>query len=168
MPTNLYSPTDTYDLAGSHVIPAMIRKFHEAWVTQAPHVVLWGTGAPRREFLYADDLARACVFLMGLPDEAFAALVQPEKTPLLNIGYAQDQTIGELAVVVRETVGYRGNIVWDRSRPDGTPQKLLDASRMGALGWQPAIGLREGMALAYRDFLSCPEAHTAGGSGGQA
>ena len=154
MPTNLYGPNDNYDLAGSHVIPAMIRKFHEAKVSGAPHVTLWGTGAPRREFLHVDDLARACVYLMDLPEEDYAGLLREDAAPLLNIGSGEDQTIKELALIVRETVGYEGRIVWDTDKPDGTPRKLLDVGKMKALGWRPALGLREGLALTYRDFLS--------------
>ena len=154
MPTNLYGPNDNYDLTGSHVIPAMIRKFHEAKVSGAPHVTLWGTGAPRREFLHVDDLARACVYLMDLSEEDYAGLLREDAAPLLNIGSGEDQTIKELALIVRETVGYEGRIVWDTDKPDGTPRKLLDVGKMKALGWRPALGLREGLALTYRDFLS--------------
>ena len=154
MPTNLYGPNDNYDLVGSHVIPAMIRKFHEAKASGAPHVTLWGTGAPRREFLHVDDLARACVYLMDSPEEDYAGLLKEDIAPLLNIGSGEDQTIKELALIVRETVGYEGKIVWDTDKPDGTPRKLLDVGKMRALGWRPTLGLREGLALTYRDFLS--------------
>lgn len=154
MPANLYGPNDNYDLTGSHVIPAMIRKFHEAKLSHAPHVTLWGTGAPRREFLHVDDLARACVFLMGLPEEDYAGLLREDAAPLLNIGSGEDQTIRELAHLVRGVVGYKGEIVWDADKPDGTPRKLLDVSRMRALGWQPSLGLREGLELTYQDFLT--------------
>jgi GDP-L-fucose synthase len=154
MPTNLYGPNDNYDLAGSHVIPAMIRKFHEAKTSGAPQVTLWGTGSPRREFLHVDDLARACVYLMDLPEEGYAGLLREDAAPLLNIGSGEDQTIRELAERVRETVGYEGEIVWDTDKPDGTPRKLLDVGKMKALGWRPTLGLREGLVLTYRDFLS--------------
>jgi GDP-L-fucose synthase len=153
MPTNLYGPNDNYDLAGSHVIPAMIRKFHEAKTSGAPYVTLWGTGNPRREFLHVDDLARACVFLVDLPEEKYAGLLREDVAPLLNIGSGEDQTIRALAEMVRETVGYQGEIVWDTDKPDGTPRKLLDVGKMRALGWQPSLGLWDGLALTYRDFL---------------
>ncbi len=153
MPTNLYGPNDNYDLAGSHVIPAMIRKFHEARSAGAPRMTLWGTGAPRREFLHVDDLARACVFLMDLPDAGYAGLLKEDVAPLLNIGSGEDQTIRELARMVRATVGYEGEIVWDTDKPDGTPRKLLDISRIRGLGWRPRLGLREGLELTYQDFL---------------
>ncbi len=153
MPTNLYGPNDTYDLAGSHVIPAMIRKFHEAKIAGAPRVTLWGTGAPRREFLHVDDLAKACVFLMDLPEAEYGGLLHEEVAPLLNIGSGQDQTIGELAHMVRDVVGYAGEIVWDADKPDGTPRKLLDVTRMRNLGWKPTLGLQEGLKQTYQDFL---------------
>ncbi|WP_045218427.1 GDP-L-fucose synthase family protein [Desulfonatronum thioautotrophicum] len=156
MPTNLYGPNDNYDLAGSHVIPAMIRKFHEAKVAGAPHVTLWGTGAPRREFLHVDDLARACVYLMDLPETEYAGLLKEDVAPLLNIGSGEDQTIRELAEMVRETVGYQGDIVWDTGKPDGTPRKLLDVSRMRNLGWKPVLDLQEGLEMTYQDFLATP------------
>lgn len=162
MPTNLYGPNDNYDLANSHVIPAMIRKFHEAKASCSPHVTLWGTGEPRREFLHVDDLARACVHLMDLPDAGFAALLKSDMAPLINIGTGQDQTIRELAQIVRETVGYEGEIVWDSTKPDGTLQKLLDISRMQTLGWNPSMDLHSGLALTYQDFLTRPEARSEG------
>jgi GDP-L-fucose synthase len=142
MPTNLYGPNDNYDPQTSHVLPALIRKFHEARMAGAPRVTCWGTGAPRREFLHADDLARACVFLMEHYDEA----------QFINVGSGSDLTIRELAELVKETVGFRGEIVWDTSKPDGTPRKLLDSSRIFALGWRPRIDLRTGLRLAYEDF----------------
>lgn len=154
MPTNLYGPNDNYHLEDSHVLPAMIRKFHEAKTSGASEVVLWGTGAPKREFLYADDLAGACVFLMNLPQERFATLLTSDHPPLINIGCGEDLTIRELAEIVREAVDFRGEIVWDTSKPDGTPRKLLEISRIKALGWQPETKLEEGIAMAYRDFLA--------------
>ena len=154
MPTNLYGPGDRYDLYDSHVLPAMIRKMHEAKEKDAPEVVLWGTGTPRREFLHCDDLAAAVVHLLTLdPDQLFSSFA-PGEMPLLNIGTGRDLTIAELAEMVREVVDYPGRIVWDRSKPDGTPRKLLDISRILALGWQPSIPLREGIASTYRDFLA--------------
>ncbi len=160
MPTNLYGPGDNYDLQTSHVLPALIRKFHEAKLASQPSVVLWGTGKPRREFLYSDDAADACVFLMNLPDETFRSVLGPESSgpnaspPLINIGCGQDQTIKELADTVRKVVGYEGDVTWDSSKPDGTPRKLLDVTRLGALGWQPSTRLKTGLAKAYGEYLS--------------
>lgn len=153
MPTNLFGPGDHYDLETSHVLPALIRKVHEAKARGERTVTVWGSGRPRREFLYSDDMAEACVFLMRLPDEAFAHLVAPGTAPLINVGAGRDLSIAELAALVGEAVGYQGGFIYDASKPDGTPRKLLDTSRLAALGWQPRIGLREGIALAYRDFL---------------
>jgi GDP-L-fucose synthase len=139
MPTNLYGPQDNYDLAASHVLPALIRKAHEAKARGDAELVVWGSGTPRREFLYVDDLADACVFLMER-DTA------PE---LLNIGTGRDLTIAELAETVMDVVGFRGRITYDKSKPDGTPQKLLDVSRLAALGWRAKTPLREGISKAY-------------------
>ncbi len=143
MPTNLYGPNDNYDLQTSHVLPALIRKFHEAKVAGAASVVCWGSGTPLREFLHADDLARAGLFLMEhYSEEQF-----------INVGYGSDVTIQELAKAVRRIVGFAGEIVWDTSKPDGTPRKLMDSSRILALGWKPQIDLETGLRLAYDDFL---------------
>ena len=143
MPTNLYGPNDNYDLQNSHVLPALIRKFHEAKVAESPAVTCWGTGAPLREFLYVDDLARACVFLMeNYSEEQF-----------INIGSGSDLSVRELAETVKHIVGFAGEIVWDTSKPDGTPRKLMDSSRLLALGWKPQVDLRTGIRLAYEDFL---------------
>ena len=156
MPTNLYGPGDNYDLEGSHVIPALIRKFHEAKIGGHPSVVVWGSGSPRREFLYSDDMADACVHLMRLPDEDFAPLLAADRhdgmPPIVNIGCGEDITIRELAETVREVVGFEGEIVFDPSKPDGTPRKLLDTGRIGALGWSPHTPLRQGLEAAYRDY----------------
>jgi len=152
MPTNLYGPGDHYDLQNSHVLPALIRKIHEAKQANAKQVTLWGSGRPRREFLYSDDLGEACAFLMGLPDAEFDRLVAPGQAPLINIGAGADQSIAELATLIAEVLGYKGEFVYDASKPDGTPRKLLDVSRMSALGWRPRVALREGIALAYQDF----------------
>lgn len=143
MPTNLYGQGDNFDLESSHVLPALIRKFHEAKVAGAKSVSVWGSGTPRREFLHADDLASACVFLLENYDS-------PE---LVNVGCGEDLTIRELAETVREVTGFGGEIVFDASRPDGTPRKLLDVSKLFGLGWRPKIGLKEGVAGAYRWFL---------------
>jgi len=154
MPTNLYGPNDNYDLENSHVLPALIHKMHMAKVAGAAEVVVWGTGQPRREFLHSDDLADACVFLMNLPDDRFDALLNYAPAPaLINIGCGEDQSILALAQTVKEVVGFAGALVFDHSRPDGTPRKLLDVSRLRAVGWQPRIGLRAGIAHAYADFL---------------
>jgi GDP-L-fucose synthase len=151
MPTNLYGPNDNYDLAGSHVLPALIRKAHEARERGDAEMVVWGTGSPRREFLYVDDLADACVFLME----------QGDSDALLNIGVGEDVSIAELAGVVAEVVGFEGKLVFDTSKPDGTPRKLLDVGRLAALGWRARTPLREGIAQAYRDFLARPERENA-------
>ena len=143
MPTNLYGPGDNFDLEKSHVMPALIRKFHEAKVAKAPSVIVWGTGKPLREFLHVDDCARACVFLME----------HYEGTDIVNIGTGSDLPIGELAVLVKSAVGYTGEIVFDSSKPDGTPRKLVDVERITALGWRPRIGLEEGIRNAYEWFL---------------
>jgi GDP-L-fucose synthase len=156
MPTNLYGPADTYDLQNSHVIPAMIRKMHEAKENGRSEVVLWGTGAPRREFLYSEDAADACVYLMQLDDAKLDSLAQSSaaKYPyLFNVGCGEDLTIRELAELVAQTVGFQGKLNFDTSKPDGTPRKLLDVSRLTKLGWVPHVNLREGLKLAYRDFL---------------
>ncbi len=154
MPTNLYGPGDNYDLQNSHVIPALIRKVHEAKEKRANQVVMWGTGTPRREFLYSDDMAAACVYLMNLPEEAFSKLVAPDVTPLINIGCGEDVTIAELAETIKDVVGFKGEIVRDSSKPDGTPRKLLDVRKLFEQGWRPRVGLKEGLAAAYKDFLA--------------
>jgi GDP-L-fucose synthase len=146
MPTNLYGPGDNYDLEKSHVIPALIRKMHEAKERGDSQVVIWGTGTPRREFLYSDDMADACVFLMEKCDAE-------EVGEFVNIGTGTDQTIAELATLVADVVGFKGRLVFDTSKPDGTPQKLLDVSRLNALGWQAKTRMREGLGMAYTDFL---------------
>jgi GDP-L-fucose synthase len=144
MPTNLYGPNDNYDLANSHVLPALIRKAHEAKLRGDSEFVVWGSGTPRREFLYVDDLAAACCFLME----------QGASDSIYNIGVGEDVTIRELAETVMAVTGFKGDIVFDSTKPDGTPRKLLDVSRMRDIGWQACIPLREGISLAYRDFLA--------------
>jgi GDP-L-fucose synthase len=144
MPTNMYGPNDNYDLQTSHVLPALIRKFHEAKVASAPNVTCWGTGSPLREFLYSDDLGAACVFLMqNYNDEQF-----------INVGSGTEISIKALAELIQDVVGYKGEIVWDKTKPDGTPRKLMDSSRLFSLGWKPKIDLRTGIGLAYQDFLN--------------
>jgi GDP-L-fucose synthase len=147
MPTNLYGPGDNFDLATSHVIPALIRKFHEAKVANAPSVTIWGTGTPRREFLHVDDLGVACVLLMRLTRNTWDAAVTG---PFINVGCGEDLTIADLAAVVRDVVGYVGGIEYDTSKPDGTPRKLMDVSRLRALGWRPRLDLRQGLEQTYR------------------
>lgn len=143
MPTNMYGPNDNYDLQTSHVLPALIRKFHDAKINSAAIVTCWGTGTPLREFLYADDLASACVFLMrNYSDEQF-----------INVGSGSEITIRELSELVKRIVGFQGGIVWDDSKPNGTPRKLMDSSRLFALGWKPQVDLESGIRLAYEDFL---------------
>jgi GDP-L-fucose synthase len=143
MPTNMYGPNDNFDLQTSHVLPALIRKFHGAKLSQAANVTCWGTGTPLREFLYADDLARACLFLL----ENYSA------EQFINIGFGSDVTIKELAETVQRVVDFKGAIVWDTSKPDGTPRKLMDSSRLFALGWKPKVELESGIKLAYDFFL---------------
>jgi len=154
MPTNLYGPGDNYDLNNSHVLPALIRKMHEAKVANAEEVVLWGTGTPKREFLYVDDLANALIFLATLDAPRYDALVEPSHCPLINVGSGEDLTIRELAETIAEAVGYQGRFVQDTSKPDGTMRKVMDVSRINALGWQHKTSLKEGIALSYRDMLS--------------
>jgi GDP-L-fucose synthase len=143
MPTNLYGPGDHYNLQNSHVIQAFIRKFHEAKVSGSSEVVLWGTGTPKREFLYVDDLADACAFLIGLDNP-------PD---WINVGVGEDTSIKDLALSVAKTIGYEGKISWDSSKPDGTPRKLMDVSRLTALGWKAKIHLPEGIQMTYQSFL---------------
>ena len=151
MPTNMYGSGDNYDLMNSHVLPALIRKCHEAKVSGAANVDVWGTGSPLREFLYSDDMARACVYLMSSIENVLAGLPS-DQPPLINVGFGSDLTIRDLARIVANAVGFRGQIVWDRSKPDGIPRKLLDSSRLFALGWKPEIDLERGIAMAYTDF----------------
>jgi len=156
MPTNLYGPGDNYDLNGSHVIPALIRKFHEAKVGGANEVIVWGTGTPRREFLYSDDMADACVYLMAQSDAEFDELLASfgDRPPVINIGIGEDMTIAELAQAVAKVVGYGGRIVFDTSKPDGTMRKLLDVSLMTQLGCKAKTGMTEGLHNAYAEFLA--------------
>jgi GDP-L-fucose synthase len=143
MPTNLYGSNDNYDLNSSHVLPALLRKFHEAKESGSEEVTVWGTGEPKREFLHADDLADACYFLMQTYNQS----------DLVNIGVGEDIRIGDLALLISDIVGYKGSVVFDRTKPDGTPRKLLDVSKLTGLGWKSSIPLREGIQLAYSDFL---------------
>jgi GDP-L-fucose synthase len=156
MPTNLYGPGDNYHPENSHVIPGMIGRFHEAKASGASKVSIWGTGTPRREFMYADDMADACVHLMSLPDATFQPLLAADRNdglaPVVNIGVGEDLSIGELAALIAETVGYSGTVTYDRTRPDGTPRKLMDSGRLMALGWTARTSLRDGLARTYADF----------------
>jgi GDP-L-fucose synthase len=151
MPTNLYGPGDNYHPENSHVIPAMLRRFHEAKAADAPSVAVWGTGTPRREFLYVDDMAAACVHVMNLSAAVWAANTKPMQC-LLNVGYGRDVSIAELARCVAEAVGYAGEITFDTSRPDGSPRKLIDSTRLHQLGWSPKVALAQGLRTAYADF----------------
>ena len=160
MPTNLYGPGDNYHPENSHVIPALIRKFHEAKVANAPTVTVWGTGTPKREFLYSEDMADACVYLMNLPDEKYTSLMGSDESktgrfepPLINIGVGYDVTIRELAATVKRVTQYAGDVVFDTSKPDGTPRKLMDVSRLGGIGWKGQTALDAGLAIAYVDFI---------------
>jgi GDP-L-fucose synthase len=156
MPTNLYGPGDNYHPENSHVVPALIRRFHEAKLQGAPVVTIWGTGAPMREFLYVDDMAAASVHVMSLPKHEYERHTEPMLSHI-NVGYGDDLAISELARAVADVVGYRGDIRFDTSKPDGTPRKLMDSSRLRGLGWAPKVGLRAGLVQAYKDFT---ENHT--------
>jgi GDP-L-fucose synthase len=151
MPTNLYGPGDNYHLENSHVIPALIRRFHEAKVSNAPEVVIWGTGTPRREFLYVDDMAAASVFLMDLDKKTYDQHTEPMRSHI-NVGFGSDVTIAELAHAVGEAIGYKGKISFDASKPDGSPRKWMDSGRLNCLGWRPQINLETGLVRAYQDF----------------
>jgi GDP-L-fucose synthase len=158
MPTNLYGIGDNYHPENSHVIPGLIRRFHEAVQNGSPSVTIWGTGTPRREFLFADDLGEACVHVMNLPDEAFVPLCAQDRNdgvpPVLNIGYGDDVTIRELAEKIAETVGFKGEILFDTSKPDGTPRKLLDSGRITLLGWQAKTSLDAGIRQVMSEFVT--------------
>ncbi|MDM0076641.1 GDP-L-fucose synthase [Variovorax sp. J2P1-59] len=153
MPTNMYGPGDNYHPEHSHVLPALIKRFHEAKVAGAPSVVVWGSGNPRREFMCSSDLGDAIRFLLSLPGEQFASLTSADVTPLINVGVGEDVTIREVAELVKATVGYTGELKLDASKPDGTPRKLLDVGRLSALGWRAKTSLAEGLRCAYEDFL---------------
>ena len=158
MPTNLYGPGDNYHPENSHVIPALIGRFHEAKLANAPKVSVWGTGAPRREFLYSEDMADACVYLMNLPDDEFVPLLGQERNdglaPLINIGVGHDLSIRELGEMVQRVVGYRGALEFDSTKLDGTPRKLMCVDRLHAMGWKAGTGMEEGLVRAYQDFLA--------------
>jgi len=158
MPTNLYGPGDNYHPENSHVIPALIRRFHEAKLASAPSVTVWGTGTPKREFLYSEDMADACVYLMSLSDAQFIPLLGQDRNdglpPLMNIGVGEDLSIRELAETVKGVVGYQGTIEFDSTKPDGTPRKLMDVGRLNGMGWQASTSMQNGLAVAYQDFIA--------------
>jgi len=154
MPTNLYGPNDNYDLNNSHVLPALIRKIHEAKQCNAKEVVVWGTGTPKREFLYSEDMADACIFLLEQDDDKLASLFNEEHPPLVNIGCGEDLTIRELAELVAEVIGFKGELTFDTSKPDGTMRKVMNVSRINALGWKRQMLLKDGIGLSYQDMLS--------------
>ena len=158
MPTNLYGPSDNYHLENSHVIPGLIRKFHEAKINNQPSVTVWGTGMPRREFLYSDDMAEACLHLINQPNENFKALTAADRNnglpPLINVGSGSDVTIAELAQLIKAVVGYTGEICNDSTKPDGTMQKLMEVSHAKSLGWQATTSLGDGLMLAYKNYLN--------------
>jgi GDP-L-fucose synthase len=167
MPTNLYGPGDNYNLNTSHVIPALIRKFHEAKTSLESEVVVWGSGRPMREFLYSDDMADGCVFLMKLPNREFNGLLGSDESkssrfepPLVNIGVGQDVSIRELAHLIREVVGSKTDIVFDASKPDGTPRKLLDIAKLSSRGWRASTDLQTGLRMAYADFVASQKIRT--------
>jgi GDP-L-fucose synthase len=153
MPTNLYGSGDNYHPENSHVIPALIRRFHEAKVANAPSVPIWGTGTPKREFLYVDDMAAASVYVMNLDKNTYDAHTQPMQSHI-NVGYGDDVTIAELAKAVGRAVGYKGEITFDTTKPDGTPRKWMDSARLNSLGWKPQVDLQLGLAKAYEDFIA--------------
>jgi nucleoside-diphosphate-sugar epimerase len=151
MPTNLYGPGDNYHPENSHVIPALLRRFNKAVEDGVQEVLIWGTGTPRREFLYVDDMASASVFVMNLPSASYASQVQPQLSHI-NVGCGEDITIADLARAIARVVGYEGRIVFDHGKPDGTPRKLMDSGRLLALGWKPTVSLEAGLEMAYRDM----------------
>ena len=153
MPTNLYGPNDNYDLQNSHVLPALIRKMHEAKVGDVDEVVVWGTGTPRREFLYSDDMAEACLYLLEQPEDRLQGLFNDTVPPLVNVGYGEDLSIRELAELIRDIVGFEGRLTFESGKPDGTMRKLMDVNRLKQLGWQASTGLREGIAKTYASYL---------------
>ena len=153
MPTNLYGPGDNYSVENSHVIPSLIRRFHEAKINKLPHVNVWGTGKPRKEFLYVDDLAEACVLLMNI-DKTIHNKIINKMTTHINVGYGEDLTIENLAKIIKEIINYKGIIKFDNDKPDGTPQKLLNSNKIKSLGWSANMSLKNGLSKAYENFLS--------------
>ena len=156
MSTNLYGPGDNYDIENNHVIPALIRKFHDAKISNQPTVAIWGTGSPRREFLYSEDIAEACIYIAQLPSAKFNNLLK-ERAPLINVGYGEDLTIKDLAIIIQGVIGFTGEIVFDVNRPDGTPMKVMDSTTVNQLGWSPKVALSKGIKLTYQDFLKASQ-----------
>lgn len=154
MPTNLYGPGDNYDLNNSHVLPALIRKMHEAKQNNAKEVVVWGSGTPKREFLYSDDMADACLYLLEQPEEHLQDLFNDARPPLVNVGCGEDLSIRELAELVKDVVGFAGSLTFDTAKPDGTMRKLMDVSRINSLGWKASTALRDGVRLSYKEYLA--------------
>lgn len=150
MPTNLYGPNDNFNLETSHVLPALIRKFHEAKISSSKSVIVWGTGSPRREFLHVDDLADACRHIINLDDHVYHTLISDKKAPLINVGCGKDNSIKEMALMIKKTIKFNGEIIFDTTKPDGTPQKLLDVSLLNKLGWKQTIPLEKGIADTYQ------------------
>tara|TARA_B110000027_G_C15997489_1_gene245948 strand:- start:328 stop:795 length:468 start_codon:yes stop_codon:yes gene_type:complete len=153
MPTNLYGPSDNYSGENSHVIPALIRRFHEAKINKSPDITIWGTGKARREFLYVDDLAEACVLLMNIDKTIHNKIINKLSTHI-NVGYGEDLTIENLAIIIKEVIDYKGMIKFDTDKPDGTPQKLLNSNKIKSLGWSANMSLKNGLLKAYEDYLS--------------
>lgn len=155
MPTNLYGPGDNYDPTNSHLVPGLIRRIHQARLDDDREVTVWGTGTPRRELLYSEDAADACVFLMNLPDDRFTDLSgSPDQPPLINVGFGADMSVKEIAESVADVVGFDGRLIFDPSKPDGTPRKLMDSTRLNSLGWHPQMSFHDGLRMAFQDFLS--------------
>lgn len=153
MPTNLYGPNDNYDLSTSHVLPALIRKMHEAKLNNLSEVVVWGTGAPKREFLYSDDMADACIYLLEQPEEELQILFSDTEPPLINVGCGKDLTVRELAETIKNIIGFSGELTFDNTKPDGTMRKLLDVDKLSQMGWQATTTLRKGIAMSYDAYL---------------
>lgn len=153
MPTNLYGPNDNYDLNTSHVLPALIRKMHEAKLNNLSEVVVWGTGAPKREFLYSDDMADACIYLLEQPEEELQSLFSDTEPPLVNVGCGKDLTVRELAETIKNIIGFSGELTFDNTKPDGTMRKLLDVNKLSQMGWQAKTTLRNGIAMSYDSYL---------------
>jgi GDP-L-fucose synthase len=153
MPTNLYGPGDNYDVENNHVIPALIGKFHDAMIKNQPNVVVWGDGSPRREFLYSEDLAEACVYIAQLSSVRFENILKTA-FPLINVGYGEDLTIKDLALTIQKNIGFKGEIEFDVNRPNGTPRKIMDSTTINQLGWSPKVSLTDGIKKTYQDFLN--------------
>ena len=154
MPTNMFGPNDNYDLKTSHVLPALIRKIHEAKIMNNKEVVIWGSGSPRREFLFVDDFAKACIFLFNLKKNSFRELIKMSWGPIVNIGYGKDFKIIDIAKIIKDIIGFKGNFIFDKTKPDGTKRKLLDSSVLNELNWKPETDIKEAIEITYKDFLN--------------